>query len=490
MKDNNILLMEKMFRTLCGIEVDLLTEDKESSIRSKIRNYLRGKKGFGKFPVNLENKERYEGYGSKADALIKEIDEELLLNRYKKAFPRNSELWDYGLGVAQLYWDGRLKPNTTDESYFILALELMVKKDIIGKYDYMFNGKSPQEIIDENAELIKQNSTEVRKEVESQEYGDGSKTDYEIVPVHDFETAKQYSSYVDWCVTQGKSYYNSYTENGMGTFYFLLKDGYKEVSKDNNEEYAYSMIAVCIYPNGGLKNCTSRWNDTPSFLDAKGISKLLGRNMFKALPPRFTKEELNKKIIDEGTVFSKTNNTIVYKLGKQIYFYNRKTNKLKENNLGEIFGVQCYSSKFDKDNCIIIMSDDKMGFINRDGEFVIEPKYDSIWDLDRNNERIVKLGGKWGIIRLNSNGSYSTVIEPKYEDIGVLKGNNERQVKLGGKFGIIRLNSNGSYSTVFEPKYDSIWDLDGNNERKVELDGKLGIITLQQDGTYSEPVWE
>ncbi|MCK9544291.1 MAG: hypothetical protein M0R03_19910 [Novosphingobium sp.] len=49
MKDKNILLMEKMFRTLCGIEVDLLTEDKESSIRGKIRKYLRGEKGYYTF---------------------------------------------------------------------------------------------------------------------------------------------------------------------------------------------------------------------------------------------------------------------------------------------------------------------------------------------------------------------------------------------------------------------------------------------------------
>lgn len=87
MKDKNILLMEKMFRTLCGIEVDLLTEDKESSIRGKIRKYLRGEKGFGEFPVNIKNKERYDRYGSKADALIKEIDEDLLLNRYNSIIP-------------------------------------------------------------------------------------------------------------------------------------------------------------------------------------------------------------------------------------------------------------------------------------------------------------------------------------------------------------------------------------------------------------------
>ncbi|MGI7157691.1 WG repeat-containing protein, partial [Campylobacter coli] len=54
----------------------------------------------------------------------------------------------------------------------------------------------------------------------------------------------------------------------------------------------------------------------------------------------------------------------------------------------------------------------KWGFIDKSGKFVIEPKFDSIWDF---SEGLAKVGlnGKYGLI----DKSGKIVIEPKFDDI-------------------------------------------------------------------------
>ena len=67
--------------------------------------------------------------------------------------------------------------------------------------------------------------------------------------------------------------YNHYTDNGMRQMYFVLKKGFKTISR-GSPEYADSMLAVIVMPNGSLDpqwGCTSRLNDGGGHLDEVGI---------------------------------------------------------------------------------------------------------------------------------------------------------------------------------------------------------------------------
>ncbi|EAI5197373.1 WG repeat-containing protein, partial [Campylobacter coli] len=54
----------------------------------------------------------------------------------------------------------------------------------------------------------------------------------------------------------------------------------------------------------------------------------------------------------------------------------------------------------------------KWGFIDKNGEFAIKPKFDDIWDF-REGLASVGLNGKIGLI--DKSGKF--VIEPKFDDI-------------------------------------------------------------------------
>lgn len=76
--------------------------------------------------------------------------------------------------------------------------------------------------------------------------------------------------------------FNEHTLNGANQFYFLLRSDYKVVPKSPGEEYpyddyGYSMIAVCIGPDGNLESSTSRWNFDDyhdNFLDLNELGEL------------------------------------------------------------------------------------------------------------------------------------------------------------------------------------------------------------------------
>ncbi|HEF3474383.1 TPA: WG repeat-containing protein, partial [Campylobacter coli] len=55
----------------------------------------------------------------------------------------------------------------------------------------------------------------------------------------------------------------------------------------------------------------------------------------------------------------------------------------------------------------------KWGFIDKNGEFVIEPKFDGVGNFSEGLAR-VELNGKYGFI----DKSGKIVIEPKFDDIG------------------------------------------------------------------------
>lgn len=132
--------------------------------------------------------------------------------------------------------------------------------------DQNANGMSMNDFFSQFQGDVSQSETDDREA--SAQYGennDGNNNGYKIVPIPTFDDANEYSRYTDWCVTQGEEYFLRYTDNGSGIFYFLLKEGFENVPREQGpncplDEYGLSMIAVSFRHDGSINTVTCRWN--------------------------------------------------------------------------------------------------------------------------------------------------------------------------------------------------------------------------------------
>lgn len=115
---------------------------------------------------------------------------------------------------------------------------------------------------------------------------------YTIIPIPDFEKAKVFAAYCDWCICQAKFDYETYTLHGE-TFYFCLKEGFEKTVKRAGDNYPYddygvSMLAISVTPDGQLANCTNRWNEdrigNPN-LTVQEINQMVGHDFYEVFKP-------------------------------------------------------------------------------------------------------------------------------------------------------------------------------------------------------------
>ena len=115
---------------------------------------------------------------------------------------------------------------------------------------------------------------------------------YTIIHIPDFEKAKVFAPYCDWCICQSGFDYDTYTLNGE-TFYFCLKEGFEKTAKraGNNypyDDYGVSMLAISVAPDGQLANCTNRWNvdriGNPN-LTVQEVCQIVGRDFYEVFKP-------------------------------------------------------------------------------------------------------------------------------------------------------------------------------------------------------------
>ena len=99
-------------------------------------------------------------------------------------------------------------------------------------------------------------------------------SDYEIIPIDNFEEANKYGNYsnpeLPLCYTQGRGTWEDFTHDGRyKCFLCLNKNTWEKWGKgqkpENNEntpydEYGLSMIWVFIDPKGRISNSNTRWN--------------------------------------------------------------------------------------------------------------------------------------------------------------------------------------------------------------------------------------
>jgi len=161
--------------------------------------------------------------------------------------------------------------------------------------DQNANGMTLQDFFNQFKGNVSQSETDDREA--SAQYGennDGNNNGYKIVPIPTYDDANEYSRYTDWCVTQSEEYFLKYTNNGSGIFYFLLKEGFENVPREQGpncplDEYGLSMIAVSFRRDGSVNTVTCRWNHDngggDSVMSPEQLSKLLGTDIYSIFNP-------------------------------------------------------------------------------------------------------------------------------------------------------------------------------------------------------------
>lgn len=205
------------------------------------------------------------------------------------------------LGVTRLFCNGELSDGSSITS-INKYLRYIASDAHVNEYNQNLNGLSLGDIESRFSSVAK-GDLEADKERMNQQEFDSSSSQYKIVNIDSFDEASKYGEYTDWCVTHYDDMYDSYTHNGLGRFYFCLKDGFENVPREKGEgcpldEYGLSMIAVSVNEDGSCNTITCRWNHDngggDNIMTPQELSEIIGMNFYKVFLP-YSKEEIAEK---------------------------------------------------------------------------------------------------------------------------------------------------------------------------------------------------
>ncbi len=276
------------------------------------------------------------------------------------------------LGVTRMFIDGQITDARTI-SQLNTTLEYVSSDAHINEYDRNLNGMSAQDLIQRFAKAVSDDFEKNKSDINSMNFE--GKSQYNIVRIDSFEQAQQYGQYTSWCVTHYENMFNSYTNDGIGQFYFCLRHGFeneKAVQGENCplDNYGLSMIAVSVDENGRLNTCTCRWNHdnggNDSIMDPKQISEVIGMNFYQTFKP------------------------------------NNKWKELVDNCMRRLANGEDPYDVFDdigdfNDGCARVKLNGKCNFINTHRELLSNEWFDSCGDFSYGFAK-VKLNGKWNFI--------------------------------------------------------------------------------------------
>ena len=414
------------------------------------------------------------------------------------------------LGATRMFLDRQITDQRTI-SQLNTTLKYVSSDAHINEYDRNLNGMSAQDLIQRFAKAVSDDFEKNKSEIDAMNFE--GKSQYNIVRIDSFEQAQQYSKYTSWCVTHYENMFNSYTNNGIGQFYFCLRNGFEneEAVKGENcplDNYGLSMIAVSVDENGRLNTCTCRWNHdnggNDSIMDPKQISEVIGMNFYQTFKPNNKWKDLLDNCMrrlangeDPNDVF---NNVSGFHDGFAAVELNEKWNFI--NTRGELlcnkwfdycsdfndgFAVVELNGKWNfinthgellcnewfnncgvfSDGFAVVRLDDKWNFINTHGELLCNKWFDYCYSFD-NGFALVELNGKWNFI--NTHGEL--LCNEWFNNCGVFS-DGFAVVKLNGKYNFI--NTRGELLWKGNQWFDWCYSFD-NGFAKVQLNGRVFMI--------------
>jgi len=356
------------------------------------------------------------------------------------------------LGVTRMFLDRQLTDASTIQN-LNKTLKLLTQGHF-NEYDRNLNGMSAQDIISRFATAMKQMDDQEREELGNMQFTENG--DYQIVRIDNFEQSSQYGQYTSWCVTHNENMFNSYTSNGLGQFYFCLRNGFENEPEQVGEgcpldSYGLSMIAVSVDENGRLNTCTCRWNHdnggNDNIMDAKQISQVIGRNFFEVFKPNGKWQEIVGNAINRlrngespEDVFSIVGSFFE---GLAIVRLNGKANWLRQDN-GQLFSDKWYDncSTF-KEGLAWVKLNGKWNWVRQDnGQLFSDKWYDECFSFSKGLAK-VKLNGKgWNWVR---QGNGQLLCNQWYHECGDF---NEglAWVRLNGKCNWVRQDNGQLFS--------------------------------------------
>ena len=255
-------------------------------------------------------------------------------------------------------------------------------EEIKNRFDRNLNNYSFYDLNKEIAPILKS-----KAEANKQKLKDFKTTnnEYRIIPINSFKEARKFSKYTSWCVTQGASHFNTYTQGG-NRFYFCLRNVFENVSEVTGDtcpldDYGLSMISVLVDTEGEPVHITTRWNhkydgeDNPNLKTSKQFQELLGINFYDTFLP-YTKDELHEMGI--------------------IPLYEVPELLASGVEPKKIFD---YISDFREDFAIVKLNN-KYNFINKNCELLTERWFDFCGDFYEGFAAI-KINDKWNFINQN-----------------------------------------------------------------------------------------
>jgi len=298
---SNLIISESQYKRLFEAK-EALNEDRESKNMKMARNVVRQ-------------------YKPDADAME-------IITAIRNQIP-NTRLLDCKFlpGVTQMFMRHEI---TDDGSKLNATLDLIVKFHA-EEYNQMLNNETAEEIINRFAGEVNadyENDVNAHNTLEWNE-----NASYKIYRIESHKDAAWANKYTDWCITDrdpieepepeydedgdeiefdpdeydgetcGDEAYNNYTHNGLGLFYFCIKDGFDKLPKEQGEgcpldEYGLSMIATSVDENGRCQTITCRWNHANGgddhIMTPMQLSKIIGRNYYQTFKP-YTRQELLAK---------------------------------------------------------------------------------------------------------------------------------------------------------------------------------------------------
>ena len=215
--------------------------------------------------------------GSKTDA-----DVATIAQRFKPKFHTNSAL-GYFNSVVRWYSedpDNFIKPKRSDGTQPEDKLETSL--------NFLKQFLNTQDLVQKDGEKVKQSMSladfsSMMKKISDEDAKNAASVKfkvedrgYKIIPFMSYEDLygkfggdkTGYKGKSEWCHTNGKSTYNSWTQNYTRFFFVIAKDNWEDIKPHDDpkeddkayDEYGLSLMAILVSDKGQLLNCTLRWN--------------------------------------------------------------------------------------------------------------------------------------------------------------------------------------------------------------------------------------